>query len=297
MTTTPARHGPGVSGPGGDPMHIGYRGYAASDVVTGEAVAVELPVAGVPSRILSGLLDVLLAGVVVLVGGFVMGLLTGESSEAVVGTATILLVVGATVGVPAVCETVTRGRTLGKLALGLRAVRDDGGPITARHAVTRALVGWVEIYLLVGAPALVAALVSSRGKRFGDMAAGTYVATLRAPLRLEPPPPMPPALAAWAGAADVAGMPSSLSVAVRQFLARAATVSPASRAPLAGDLLTAVLPHVAPPPPAWAHPEDVLAAVVAERRRRDLDRLVREDRRRGGVLPPDPLDPLNPFTR
>ena len=44
---------------------------------------------------------------------------------------------------------------------GLRTVRDDAGPISFRHAFTRALVGVVEIWLLFAIPALVCALVSS----------------------------------------------------------------------------------------------------------------------------------------
>jgi hypothetical protein len=37
------------------------------------------------------------------------------------------------------------------------------------------------------------------------------------------------------------------------------------------------------------HPELLLAAVVAERRRRDLDRLWREEQLRARLLPVDPL--------
>jgi hypothetical protein len=37
-----------------------------------------------------------------------------------------------------------------------------------------------------------------------------------------------------------------------------------------------VAPYVAPPPPAGTHPETFLAAVLAERRRRDVARLARE---------------------
>ena len=44
-------------------------------------------------------------------------------------------------GYPVAMETLTRGRTLGKMALGLRVVRDDGGPITFRQALVRGLVG------------------------------------------------------------------------------------------------------------------------------------------------------------
>ena len=267
----------------------GYRGYGTDDMVTGEGVEVELPVAGVPSRAVSGVLDLVLA-VVLLVGAmFGLGFLAGGSSEAVGRALSIVLVVAVTVGVPTVVETLTRGRTLGKLVMGLRVVRDDGGPVTLRHSLTRALVGWVEVYLLLGSGAFVAALISPRAKRLGDMAAGTLVVTQRARMRTLPPPTMPPVLAAWAAGADLAALPPGLAIAVRQFLGRAPGLSPASRDQLGRELLAAVLPHVAPPPPPGIHAEYVLAAVIADRRRRDAERLEREARLRERVLPADPL--------
>ena len=140
------------------------------------------------------------------------------------------------------------------MALGLRAVRDDGGPATARHALVRALIGYVEIYLLLGMPALVTSMVHPRAKRLGDMAAGTVVVRSGRRLRLTPPPMMPPALHQWAHSADVATLPSGLTVAVRQFLARAPGLSPQSRHTLGVELLHATLPHVSPPPPGWLPP-------------------------------------------
>jgi uncharacterized RDD family membrane protein YckC len=270
-------------------MPAGYRSYGGDDMVTGEGVEVELPVASVLVRAASGLLDLLVAGVVLVVGGIAVATVFGGTSEAVGRTVAIVLVVAVTVGLPAVVETVTRGRTLGKRALGLRVVRDDGGPVTARHALVRALVGWVEIYLLFGSGALVAALISPRAKRLGDMAAGTYVVSQRASLRLLPPPVMPPPLADWAARADLATLPPGLAIAVRQFLGRAPGLTPASREELGRELLRAVLPHVSPPPPPGVHPEYVLAAVVADRRRRDAERLARDDARRAQLLPHDPL--------
>ena len=53
--------------------------------------------------------------------------------------------VGVVVGYPLVMETLTRGRTLGKMAIGLRTVRDDGGPIRFRQALVRALLEVVEV--------------------------------------------------------------------------------------------------------------------------------------------------------
>jgi uncharacterized RDD family membrane protein YckC len=274
-----------VSDPGG------YRSYAGDDLVTGEGVAVEVPSASVASRMASGALDIALA-VVLLIGGFLLfSVALVSASDAVLGIVAIVYSTLVLVGVPATLETMTRGRTLGKLALGLRAVRDDGGPITGRHALVRALVGYVEIYLLLGIPALLSAMIHPRGKRLGDMAAGTVVLSARARLQLLPPPGMPPALHPWVASADVAALPSGLTVAVRQFLARAPGLVPESRRRIGLDLVHAVLLHVSPPPPDGVHPEAVLAAVVAERRRRDLDRLWREERLRARVLPADPLLP------
>ena len=45
----------------------------------------------------------------------------------------VVAVVVATVVVPTVVETLTRGRSLGRLIMGLRIVRDDGGPVGARR--------------------------------------------------------------------------------------------------------------------------------------------------------------------
>ncbi len=267
----------------------GYRSYAGDDMVTGEGVAVEVPVASVAARMASGAIDVVVAYVVFIGGIFVVGFVAGGVSDAVLGILFIGLSVLAFIVLPTVVETLTRGRSLGRLALGLRTLRDDGGPTTFRHALVRGLVGYVEIYLLFGIPAILASMVHPRAKRLGDMAAGTIVISQRASLRLTPPPQMPPTLVHWAQSADVAALPSGLTVAVRQFLARAPGLTPASRHALGVDLLASTLPYVAPPPPPGFHPEVVLSAVVAERRRRDLDRLWREEQLRTRVLPADPL--------
>jgi len=266
-----------------------YRSYAGDDMITGEGVAVEVPVASVAARMASGAIDVFVTLVVLIAGVFAIGFVAGGVSDAVLGVLFIGLSVLAFIVLPTAVETLSRGRSLGRMALGLRTLRDDGGPTTFRHALVRGLVGYVEIYLLLGVPAVIASMVHPRAKRLGDMAAGTIVISQRAALRLTPPPPMPPALMPWALSADIAALPSGLTVAIRQFLARAPGLSPASRHTLGVDLLASTLAYVAPQPPPGFHPEVVLSAIVAERRRRDLDRLWREEQLRRRVLPADPL--------
>ena len=261
-----------------------------SDVVTGEAVRLDLPAATFASRAVSGVLDLLLTAVLLVVLVFaVVGISLGLD-EAATNALTLLAVLAATVGLPVLVETLTRGRTLGKAAMGLRTVRDDGGPIRFRHAVVRALLGFVEIYLLMGVPALVSSLVSARGKRLGDVAAGTYVVRERGSVRAAPMAQMPPQLAAWAAAADLGRLPDGLALAVRQFLGRAPTMHPGARHTLGVDLARAVSPHVSPAPPLGTHPEAFLAAVLAERRRRDQQRLAREQQLRRRMAEVDSVE-------
>ncbi len=248
----------------------------ADDLVTGEAVALDLPAAGLGSRILSGVIDLAVAVVLLLVAVFVFTVAALRTDDALLAVAFLGTLITVLLVFPTTVETLTRGRSLGKLALGLRAVRDDAGPVSFQHAFVRALVGVVEIYVLAGAPAFLAALVDRRGRRLGDLVAGTYVVRDRFRLALPPPPPMPPGLAAWARSADIGALPPGLALAVRQYLGRQGTLDPAARRGVGAGLWAQVAPLVAPPPPAAAPAEELLAAVVAARRERDQARLARE---------------------
>jgi uncharacterized RDD family membrane protein YckC len=262
-----------------------------SDVVTGEAVALDLRIAQLPSRLTAAVLDLLVMGAAytsLLVLAFEVGL--GDADPALLFGVVFALLVLVFLGYPVVMETLTRGRSLGKLALGLRVVRDDGGPITFRHALVRGLVGLTlerpGIFLASLGPAvgMLVSLLSARGKRIGDMAAGTVVLQERVPPRPDWMPVMPPPLAWWAPTLDLAGFDDALALSVRQFLGRAGELMPAAREALAADLVDEVRARTtpAPPPgtPGWAY----LTAVLAERRRREEDRAARAAGRPG--LPP-----------
>lgn len=253
--------------------------------VTSEAVEVELPAAVLPLRMVSGLIDLLLValGVVLLVY-----LVPGEFflRDTALGQAFVILVLAIIMaGLPITLETLLHGRTVGKLVMGLRTVRDDTGPIGFRHATIRALAGSMELWMTLGGLALLVAMTNERGKRLGDYLAGTYVVRDRVRLKLAAPVQPSPQLAAWAAAADLGVVPDALVVATRQFLSRAPSMSPESRVQIGSELYTALMPYVAPAPPAGAHPEDVMAAVLAERRARDAARLERADALRARVLP------------
>jgi uncharacterized RDD family membrane protein YckC len=244
------------------------------DLVTGEAVALDLPPAGLGTRMVSGLIDVTATLVLFVVLAIMAANLPADAAlgwVAWIGTLITVFVV-----LPTTLETLTHGKSLGKLAMGLRTVRDDAGPVSPQQSFVRALVGIVEIYLLTGVPAFFCALINSHGKRLGDLAAGTYVVRERVRLRLAPPPAMPPRLATWARSADMASLPTGLTLAVRQYLGRLPTIDPASRVRIGTRLADQVSSYVAPAPPAGTPPEEFLCAVLASRRERDSARLARE---------------------
>lgn len=260
----------------GAPSTREFATITTDDLVTGEGVALDLPPASLGLRLASGLIDLVVTVVLFVVSLLVLLLATVNISQALVDVSAVAAVIITFAVFPTVLETLTRGRSLGKLALGLRTVRDDAGPISYHHALVRALVGFVEIYLSSGVLAFFSMLLSQRGKRLGDYAAGTYVIRDRVALRLPLPPPMPPELARWARNADLASLPTGLALAVRQFLGRLPTLDPHSRHRVGTDLLAEVRRYVAPAPPTGVPPEAVLGAVIAERRVRDLARLRRD---------------------
>ncbi len=253
-----------------------YATLTDDDLVTGEAVALDLPPASLGSRIASGLIDVSVSIILVVVLLLLFTVAALQTDDALLSVAVLGAVIVVFLVFPTTVETLTRGKSIGKYALGLRTVRDDAGPISFQHAFVRSLVGIVEIYAFSGTPAFFSALLSSRGKRLGDYAAGTYVVRERVGLRLAAPALMPPALASWAADADIASLPTGLALGVRQFLGRLPQIDPVSRSTLGQRLADQVSAYVAPPPPPGTPPEVFLAAVIATRRERDTVRLTRE---------------------
>jgi hypothetical protein len=84
---------------------------------------------------------------------------------------------------------------------------------------------------------------------------------------------MPPSLAWWASSLQLSGLNPGQAEIARQFLSRAAQLDHRLRVQMAYRIAGDVVSHIAPPPPPGAPPELVLAAVLAERHRRELARL------------------------
>jgi len=177
----------------------------SSQLVTGEAVALDVRTAGLASRMLAALLDALIQGALLFALFVLVGAFGGSGSGAALAALAVVSVVTAGLVYPVLFETLMRGRTPGKAALGLRVVRDDAGPISFRQAFVRGLIGFVveRPGLFFYAPAVITSLLNDSGKRLGDLLAGTVVIQERVIAPVAVVAQMPAPLAAWASTLDL----------------------------------------------------------------------------------------------
>ncbi|WP_046471483.1 RDD family protein [Allosalinactinospora lopnorensis] len=244
-----------------------------SSVVTGDAVVLDLRPAGVATRMIALALDMTVQGVLL----FALSLLVLRIGAGLDPAAAAAVQIGVTVlilvGYPTTFETLTRGRSLGKMALGLRVVGTDGSPERFRQALARALCAAVEIWTLTGIPALCSSLINRDGKRIGDFVAGTLVVEERAGRAPEGVIPMPPRLVEWAQGAEMSGLPPETAAMARQYVLRFSELTERSRYEMGTQIADLVASSVSPPPPPDTSPPEFLAAVLAERRRREEQKL------------------------
>jgi len=273
------------SGTGVDPNDELDELPADDALMTGEAVGLDLRPTGFVLSAAGAIIDFL-----VYAGAWFVSLIIlftiatpANAEEAVVGIIVTVSLVVCLVVAPATVELLSRGRSLGRLAVGARIVRDDGGAIGFRHAAIRALAGTLEIYGSFGSIAMLLGLVSPRSKRLGDLIAGTYSQYER----VAPTPimtfGMPLPLLGWATVADVARMPDPLSRRIAQFLGEASRMDPARRAYQAAALAHEASAFVSPVPPVDA--ELFLAGVAVIRRDREARALALSAQRLAHVQP------------
>lgn len=153
----------------------------ARETVLGiDNIPLDLPVAGLGSRTLAGIVDYLAVGaasaVVVFLALAIGGAADSGSAAVAIGVVAIFLLHW---GYFAAFEIALGGRTPGKAAVGLRTVHRTGGAAGAGALVMRNLLRTVD--LMVGAPLMA---LDPLARRLGDHVAGTIVVHARpAPAR------------------------------------------------------------------------------------------------------------------
>jgi uncharacterized RDD family membrane protein YckC len=211
-------------------------------IATPEGVDLELTLAGVGSRFVSALVDLMLQ-IVLLVGvtgtGAAVGAFGNGFGSAVVLIASFLVFAAYDV----LFEVFAAGRTPGKRLNGLRVVRTDGSPVTFVTSAIRNVLRLVDILPGLYLVGIVTILVTRRNQRLGDVAAGTLVVRERTEhpsLRQLQPPQALPSTNAW----DATAVTADELAAVRSFLARRYELTYQARYRLAADLAGALRPKV-----------------------------------------------------
>jgi uncharacterized RDD family membrane protein YckC len=247
-----------------------------AELVTGEAVVLQVRIARMPTRALACAIDFTLQVIVLIVLFLTLfGFLLGGASEALGAALVFVVLLLVLVGYRVVMETLTRGKTVGKMLLGLRVVRDDGSSIRFRHALVRSLL-WIFVDFapwFAAGPGIVASLMNKQGKRIGDMVAGTVVIRERHQPMASPPLFVPGHLVQWAQSLELSRLSDDLANTSREYLARYKELEPAAQIALGDALAFKVGGLIAPGPPVPISSPAFLSAVLAERRRRELERL------------------------
>ncbi|MDH4168487.1 MAG: RDD family protein [Acidimicrobiia bacterium] len=236
----------------------------AQNIVTPEAVVLDFQAAGVSSRILARGVDLAVQLAMLWLLQLVIGLgaafsTVGASVAAVIIAFLVLL------GYPALSEWLWQGRTVGKLALGLRVVSLGGGPVGFTAAATRSLFQIIDIYATGGGIAIITALGNRRSQRLGDLAAGTFVIRERRvqghtrPVVFRPPY----GYEGYAQALDVTSLTTQQYGLVRSYLLRLNELGVNARWSIGrrlSDNLARQIHHLRPPS---VHHETFLVCVAA----------------------------------
>ncbi|HXJ47857.1 MAG TPA: RDD family protein [Candidatus Acidoferrum sp.] len=143
-------------------------------VATPERVSFDYQVAGLGTRAIAQLLDLLILGFILTAIYFFAGAILLFGTVA----ATLVAAIGTFIAVFGyfwLSEALWSGQTIGKKAFRLRAVGDRGEPLTFTQAGIRNIVRIVDFLPYAYGVGLIVLFANGRGKRLGDLAAGTVV--------------------------------------------------------------------------------------------------------------------------
>lgn len=231
------------------------------DVETPELVVLTYTVAGVGSRVAAALIDYgicLLGYAAVLIGLTSLGARSGigdaARSAAWAGALMYLLLFAILWGYYVLFEGLTDGQTPGKRLLRLRAVRDGGYSVTFGASAVRNLVRLLDMQpLFTYGVAIASVMLTKRGKRLGDLAAGTIVVREGLAARAAPAATRRGAGQTPEGAvASVARLTNDEYTVLERFAERRVDLMPDRRAALAEQIAARLAPALADVPGATA---------------------------------------------
>lgn len=270
---------------------------AGSGIVTPEGVRLAFSTAGVASRSAALVVDLFCRAIALYILFVLLGIAAIGGGDLVVAIGGVIGIFVVFFGYSTAMETFNRGRTLGKVALGLQVVTVEGAPVRFRHAAIRSALELVDFFLSFGAVAMITSMVNPRHQRLGDMVAGTMVVRTRSAMSVSTNYTFvpPPGWESFASTLDVSRMNRDQHGVVRSFLLRLHGMSReaglAVARPLAASCAATLGVDVGP----HTSPVDFLITVTAAHQRAQSAAVVPDGRLhvagRYPVLPPPDLAP------
>jgi uncharacterized RDD family membrane protein YckC len=232
-------------------------------VVTPEAVVLHFRAAGLGSRTLAKMIDLLIQFFALFVALFLVGIVAfANESIAIVMIVVLLFLVF--YGYGTILETWWNGRTVGKRLFGLRVITTEGGPVRFRHAAIRSIIGTIDFFFPApgGLIAVSFALLTKRSQRLGDLAAGTIV--IRDRTVIQAPVFFAPARGAEAIAPnlDTSLLDAAQYTLIREVLLRGNLLMPEARRDLIEELADRVAAQTGNERPPSLAGEHYLASVL-----------------------------------
>ena len=236
-------------------------------IATPEGLELEVQLAGLGSRFISGLADLIIQVLLVVILIVVTGVVSGggrlDELAAVIGVFLVVLIY------PIAFEVLARGRTPGKRLTHLRVVREGGSAVDLPASAIRNFMRLIDGPTLLYLPTVIGIIATRRNQRPGDLAGGTLVVReepLAEATATTPAPPSAELLPSWESW-DVSAVTDADIATVRQFLARRDSLEPRARSDLARRLADALAARVGGAPRAGSA-ERFLETLVAAKSRR-----------------------------
>jgi uncharacterized RDD family membrane protein YckC len=241
-------------------------------VVTPEAVRLDLRPVGVAMRTLAKIIDLAVLFSAWLVVVVVAVILPGGRLFHGLGLVVVLVsALAAVVGYPIAMETATRGRTVGKIALGLRTSTVEGLPIGFRQAAIRGVFELVDLWATLGGVGMATIVWTANHQRLGDLFAGTVVLRERIPRSPSYSQGAGQAVRFWvprgmeavAASLDVSRVDEGTYELVRSYLTRWTSIEPLSRQVISRALADRLAALCAWSPRPSVTPDEFVATVAA----------------------------------
>ena len=237
---------------------------------TPEGVPVELVLAGLGSRFLACLIDLLIKGGIFLLFLLLFWIVSSGSngglSPTVAAVMAILVAFALLFVYDVVFEVWGGGKTPGKRATGIRVVRDGGGPVNLTASLIRNLIRLIDYLPWAYLVGMISIVVSKANKRLGDMAAGTLVIRERREV-----PGTPWAPQSWvlreSREWDVSAVTAEEAATVAHFIERRSSLDAGARSQIAMQLAGRLYPKVRGAP-ANLNAEAFLERLLAAKRAR-----------------------------